>query len=101
MTDGTYRGLGIASLILKHLMTIAREAGISLFDGEVRNRSMLAVFRSASSSALPSFCRANLERHSMRQSSGAETIMETMLDPDQCKGEQIRLVIAVLSRLPS
>ena len=39
MTDGTYRGLGIASLILKHLMTIALEAGISLFDGEVPEAS--------------------------------------------------------------
>jgi hypothetical protein len=42
-------------LILKHLMTVAREAGISLFDGEVRNQPMLTVFRSASASALPSF----------------------------------------------
>src|SRR5262245_34489269 len=47
MTDGAYRGLGIASLILQHLALIAREAGISRFDGEVLadNQPMLAVFR--------------------------------------------------------
>jgi RimJ/RimL family protein N-acetyltransferase len=47
MTDGAHRGLGIASLILKHLVLIAREAGISRFDGEVlaENQPMLAVFR--------------------------------------------------------
>jgi GNAT superfamily N-acetyltransferase len=47
MTDGAHRGLGIASLILKHLVRIAREAGISRFDGEVlaENQPMLAVFR--------------------------------------------------------
>ena len=47
MTDGAHRGLGIASIILKHLILIAREAGISRFDGEVlaENQPMLAVFR--------------------------------------------------------
>jgi len=47
VTDGAHRGLGIASLILKHLALIAREAGISRFDGEVlaENQPMLAVFR--------------------------------------------------------
>ena len=47
MTDGAHRGLGIASLILKHLVRIAREAGISRFDGEVlaENQPMLAVFQ--------------------------------------------------------
>ena len=47
MTDGAHRGLGIASLILKHLAQIAREAGISRFDGEVlaENQPMLAVFQ--------------------------------------------------------
>jgi RimJ/RimL family protein N-acetyltransferase len=47
MTDNAHRGLGIASLILKHLVLIAREAGISRFDGEVlaENQPMLAVFR--------------------------------------------------------
>jgi GNAT superfamily N-acetyltransferase len=47
MTDGNYRGLGIASLILKHLAVIAREADISRFDGVVlaENQRMLAVFR--------------------------------------------------------
>jgi GNAT superfamily N-acetyltransferase len=47
MTDDAHRGLGIASLILQHLALIAREAGISRFDGEVlaENQPMLAVFR--------------------------------------------------------
>lgn len=47
VTDGAHRGFGIASLILKHLALIAREAGISRFDGEVlaENQPMLAVFR--------------------------------------------------------
>ncbi len=47
MTGGDYRGLGIASLILKHLVEIARQAGISRFDAEVlaENQPMLAVFR--------------------------------------------------------
>jgi GNAT superfamily N-acetyltransferase len=47
MTDGAHRGLGIASLILKHLALIAREAGISRFDAEVlaENQPMLSVFR--------------------------------------------------------
>jgi RimJ/RimL family protein N-acetyltransferase len=47
MTEGGHRGLGIASLILKHLVRIACEAGISRFDGEVlaENQPMLAVFR--------------------------------------------------------
>ena len=47
MTGGSYRGLGIASLILKHLALIARDARISRFDGEVlaENQPMLAVFR--------------------------------------------------------
>jgi RimJ/RimL family protein N-acetyltransferase len=47
MTDGPHRGLGIASLILRHLALLAREAGISRFDAEVlaENQPMLAVFR--------------------------------------------------------
>ena len=47
MTNGDYRGLGIASLILKHLVRIAREAGVSRFEAEVlaENQPMLAVFR--------------------------------------------------------
>jgi RimJ/RimL family protein N-acetyltransferase len=47
MTGAAHRGLGIASLILKHLVRIARDAGISRFDGEVlaENQPMLAVFR--------------------------------------------------------
>ena len=47
VTGGDNRGLGIASFILKHLVLIARDAGISRFDGEVlaENQPMLAVFR--------------------------------------------------------
>jgi RimJ/RimL family protein N-acetyltransferase len=47
MTDGNYRGLGIASLILRHLVRMAREAGLSRFEAEVlaENQPMLAVFR--------------------------------------------------------
>lgn len=47
MTGGSYRGLGIASLILRHLVLIARKAGLSRFDAEVLadNTPMLAVFR--------------------------------------------------------
>ena len=47
VTDGNYRGRGIASLILKHLARIARGADIQQFDAEVlaENTPMLAVFR--------------------------------------------------------
>ena len=47
MTGGNYRGRGIASLILKHLVRIAREAEVQHFDAEVlaENAPMLAVFR--------------------------------------------------------
>jgi RimJ/RimL family protein N-acetyltransferase len=47
VTDGTHRGLGIASLTLKHLVRIGRAAGLSRFDAEVlaENQPMLAVFR--------------------------------------------------------
>ena len=47
ITNGDYRGLGIASLILKHLVRIAREAGLTRFEAEVlaENQPMLAVFR--------------------------------------------------------
>jgi RimJ/RimL family protein N-acetyltransferase len=47
VTDGSYRGRGIASLILKHLVRIARDAEVQHFDAEVlaENAPMLAVFR--------------------------------------------------------
>jgi RimJ/RimL family protein N-acetyltransferase len=47
MTSGDYRGLGIASLILKHLRHIAQDAGVQWFEAEVlaENQPMLAVFR--------------------------------------------------------
>jgi RimJ/RimL family protein N-acetyltransferase len=47
MTNGGYRGLGIASLILRHLVRIAREADLKRFEAEVlaENQPMLAVFR--------------------------------------------------------
>jgi RimJ/RimL family protein N-acetyltransferase len=47
VTSGDYRGLGIASLILRHLVRIARGASESRFEAEVlaENQPMLAVFR--------------------------------------------------------
>ncbi|HSA66776.1 MAG TPA: GNAT family N-acetyltransferase [Methyloceanibacter sp.] len=47
MTSGDYRGLGTASLILKHLWRIAQDAGVQWFEAEVlaENQPMLAVFR--------------------------------------------------------
>ncbi len=47
LTDGKYRGCGIASLILRQLVRIAREASVSGFEADVLadNQSMLAVFR--------------------------------------------------------
>ena len=47
MTDGNYRGLGIASSILRHLVLIAQEAGLAHFEADVlaENQPMLAVFR--------------------------------------------------------
>jgi RimJ/RimL family protein N-acetyltransferase len=47
MTDSNYRGRGIAGLILRHLVRIAQESGVSRFEAEVlaENQPMLAVFR--------------------------------------------------------
>ena len=46
-TDSNYRGVGIATFILRHLVRIAREAGVSRFEADVlaENQPMLAVFR--------------------------------------------------------
>jgi RimJ/RimL family protein N-acetyltransferase len=46
-TDGNYRGVGIATLILRHLVRVAREAGVSRFEADVLadNEPMLAIFR--------------------------------------------------------
>lgn len=46
-TDTNYRGGGIATLILRHLVRIAQEAGLSRFEADVlaENQPMLAVFR--------------------------------------------------------
>jgi GNAT superfamily N-acetyltransferase len=46
MVEEDYQGLGIASLILRHLARIARERGITQFHAEVlqENKGMLAVF---------------------------------------------------------
>jgi len=46
-TDSNYRGGGIATSILRHLVRIAREAGVSRFEADVlaENQPMLAVFR--------------------------------------------------------
>jgi RimJ/RimL family protein N-acetyltransferase len=47
VTGDAYAGLGIASLLLRHLVTLARERGVRRFEAEVlaHNRPMLAVFR--------------------------------------------------------
>jgi RimJ/RimL family protein N-acetyltransferase len=47
VTGGNYRGLGIASLILRHLARIAQESGVARFEADVlaENQPMLAVFR--------------------------------------------------------
>ena len=52
MVEEDYHGLGIAGRILKHLVRIAREKGVSQFEAEVlpQNKAMLAVF---SRSGLP------------------------------------------------
>ena len=46
-TDKRYRGRGLANLILRHLVGIARELGISQFEGDVLadNQPMFAVLR--------------------------------------------------------
>jgi RimJ/RimL family protein N-acetyltransferase len=45
--DSNYRGGGIATLILRHLVRIAREAGVSRLEADVlaENQPMLALFR--------------------------------------------------------
>jgi RimJ/RimL family protein N-acetyltransferase len=47
MTDDAYRGRGIASLILEHLIRIGREHGVLTFEADVlaQNQVMLGVFR--------------------------------------------------------
>jgi RimJ/RimL family protein N-acetyltransferase len=47
VTGGNYRGLGIASLILRHLVRIAQDSGVARFEADVlaENQPMLAVFR--------------------------------------------------------
>ena len=46
LIEDAFQGLGIASLIFKHLLTIARESGIAQFEAEVlpSNEAMLKVF---------------------------------------------------------
>jgi GNAT superfamily N-acetyltransferase len=46
-TDSNYRRVGIATLILRHLVRVARGAGVSRFEADVlaENQPMLAVFR--------------------------------------------------------
>ena len=58
MTGNDYRGRGVASLILKHLIRIGREAGLSKFEAVVlaQNQAMLSVFRK---SGLPISFRAD------------------------------------------
>jgi RimJ/RimL family protein N-acetyltransferase len=47
ITAATHRGRGTASLLLKHLVKMAREAGLSRFEADVLtdNQQMLNVFR--------------------------------------------------------
>ena len=47
LTEAGYRGRGIASLVLKHLVRLAKEAGVSRFEADVlaENQPMLTVFR--------------------------------------------------------
>jgi GNAT superfamily N-acetyltransferase len=47
LTGGAYRGLGIASLLLRHLTLLAQEAGLSRLEADLlaENQSMLNVFR--------------------------------------------------------
>jgi len=47
LVEEDYQGLGIASLILRHLVGIAKDKGIAQFHAEVLpgNRGMLAVFK--------------------------------------------------------
>ena len=47
LTEAGYRGRGIASLVLKHLVPLAKEAGVSRFEADVlaENQPMLTVFR--------------------------------------------------------
>ena len=47
VTGGNYRGLGIASHILRHLVQIAQDSGVRRFEADVlaENQSMLAVFQ--------------------------------------------------------
>ena len=47
VTDGNYRGLGIASHILRHLLQIAQNSGVTRFEADVlaENQSMLAVLQ--------------------------------------------------------
>jgi GNAT superfamily N-acetyltransferase len=47
LTVGTHRGRGTASLLLRHLVQIARDVGLSRFEADVlaENQPMLNVFR--------------------------------------------------------
>jgi len=47
LTDNDYRGRGIASLILRHLILIGRNQGLLWFEADVlpQNQAMLAVFK--------------------------------------------------------
>jgi RimJ/RimL family protein N-acetyltransferase len=49
ITNDAYRGRGVASLLLAHLVRIARERDLSRFDAQVlpQNQAMLSVFRSS------------------------------------------------------
>jgi hypothetical protein len=88
MTDGAYRGLGHPLLDPE-----------TSHDGRARGWNLALRWRGAKPAnayRLPiSFgigaaivLKGQLGATSMRQPSGAETFMKTMLDPDQCKGSR-------------
>ena len=79
MTDDAYRGRGIASLVLQHLVRIGRANGISIFEADVlaQNQAMLAVFRR---SGLPMKKRAD----------GSIIHLNLSLDPDQLSSPMLR-----------
>jgi RimJ/RimL family protein N-acetyltransferase len=72
LTDGNYRGRGIAGLLLQHLIRLAQHAGVSRLEADVLadNHPMLVVFRR---SGLP-----------MRQNRDGSVIHVTLdLQPDR------------------
>jgi RimJ/RimL family protein N-acetyltransferase len=72
LTDEGYRGRGIASLVLRHLIQLAQDAGVSRLEADVLadNHPMLMVFR-----------RSGLPMKQRREGSVIHVILE--LRPDR------------------